>query len=286
MKMRIGASLGRLLVLGSLTTAYVSVVACGAASASGPPSLGQVKSLVTALFSGYDSTSGSPTAQYKYDYAHDYPGSFDEAAFFSCAKKSPNAGYSDSITPNLSTVIALSGWHVPLSLKSQDKEPILIAGQIPKGNIYQVEIFVSPNDGSSSYNTNTHLTILNGKAYFFWGPYQCSTASSATPLHVVSIAQGASIGGELASYTASKPKQVAFSITTAKPQTILVNTSLTCQTTSGANVSTNNNLHLSLPVTNRALSLPAGVSSCYISVIAYPNTDANSVTVSLEVATG
>jgi|GEM_PF-3942397 len=253
------------------------------ASASSTPSNSQVKKLVGSFISQFDALYGSPAAQWKFLYGHTYPGFFDEASYMSCAANSSNNTYSEELSMNFSEMTYLSNYHFPTaSFFSGDPKPLL-AGQAVKGSAFLIGNSLSDSNGNTS-TSPAHFFILTGKVYVWWAPSPCAQTSPATPLHVVSTGQGSSQGGVSADYTAAKAVKAQFTVTSSNHSSILINVSTNCQNANGTNSSTNYNLNLSLPVTNRAITLPKNDASCMVWIIANPN-QGQTVHVSLSMST-
>lgn len=276
-KGRIRGSFARrkIVVLGA-TALVATLLIAPAASASNAPSLSTAKRLIATLFAGYSKSATSPSSEYKFMFAHDYPGAFDEKGFFACTLNSDNINYTETGVAKLSTVTPVGAYRFKTAFPL-----FLLRGVQLNGFTYNVTAHFIPGDTQAPYNAGFPVTILNGQAYFFFSPNSCA---NVTPLHVVASASGNDMGGELASYTAEDPSSATFSITTTKPQTIFASWSFNCQTPSGANKTVDLQGNLKLPIINKVLEIPASMTSCFISVSGNPN-QGNSITVTLKVAT-
>jgi hypothetical protein len=159
----------RSLVLVSLVSIllYASAVS---ASASGQVSLAKARSLIgTLYFNEAQAYQVSSSAGWKYDYAHNYPGVSTKAAFMKCAATRSDKGF--SVTPNLSNIAVVKGWKIPQGIGTH------LGGTVPKGVTFVVHETESL-PGYSSAKTTAHVTILNGKAYYYNEP--CGVASATT----------------------------------------------------------------------------------------------------------
>jgi hypothetical protein len=95
----------------------------------------------------------------------DYPGSVNPALYQSC-QASRSGNYRESEVPILSTLQLDPTWPHPGPVASQ---PYWVAPSAPvPGTTYELQVTVTDAAGTS---TNlVHVTILNGKAYFYEGP--------------------------------------------------------------------------------------------------------------------
>lgn len=99
-------------------------------------------------------------------YSNDYPGSVNQSQYEACVRSGSNESYTDSAVPNLSTLMPAPTWMQPGPTSS---EPYNI-GQTspPQGVTYELQVtFDASGDNTTSL---VHVTILNGKAYYYEGP--------------------------------------------------------------------------------------------------------------------
>ena len=152
-------------ILGSLA------LVAGTANASRAPKLSVVKELVSKLFYGEQQAGRvSLASQFAYDFAHDYPGAYNKTQFFAAAvrdeKMKSYCAAHDS--PDLTTLFPDQSWKGPASgLASHDGW--LFTGKKPKGYTYIVTDNSSCVNGGSNSSSQVDVTILNAKAYFYFG---------------------------------------------------------------------------------------------------------------------
>ena len=142
----------------------------GVAGASGAPKLKTLNMMISTLLYGESQAGGvSYAAQRAYDFAHDYPGSYNKAKFFAAAKKNAAKYCAATDVPDLATIMPDTGWRGPAAYPS-DYGSYLFAGKKPKGFTYILTINSSCSDGSHSSPSQVHVTILKNKAYFYFAP--------------------------------------------------------------------------------------------------------------------
>lgn len=132
----------------------------------------QAKQLIRTLFYERQQAWNSGTqAGLDFDSAHNYPGAFDSAASAECAKKGQlvENKYFNSTSVDLNTFSIDENWQGP-KLKYQD---YLFSGKKPRGQTFIVTGSTSSSDInhplSESISTDFHVTVLEGKPYFFFG---------------------------------------------------------------------------------------------------------------------
>jgi len=132
----------------------------------------QAKDLIRKLFYNQQQAWNSGTQKgldFKYD--NNYPGAFDSTASAKCAEEQNlvSLGYVEFQTPDLNTVSLDEDWVGP---PSKDRD-WLFSGMKPEGKTYIVTIsYSSAFDAttvSETVNYDGHVTILNGRAYFYMG---------------------------------------------------------------------------------------------------------------------
>jgi hypothetical protein len=128
-------------------------------------------SLVDALFSGYRlAWASSPTAGITYAFQHDYPGSATtQDAFLACLQNAHTAQTGESDVPQLNTLRPIQNWRG----SGPNTKTWNFAGKKPNGQTYTVTDVVTSrfSDGSSrTSQSQVHVTILNGQAYFYFTP--------------------------------------------------------------------------------------------------------------------
>ena len=162
---------------------FVSLAGCGSSGGSAPTtkapvttvppttttttSIAQVGALIDSLYYNVSQAFGhGGTVGYEAVLAGDYPGSVDPAKFQSCFAAGNNASYSESDAPNLTTLAPDPKWVLPSATSSQ---PFWVAQTAPPlGTTYILQVAYSSPGGNST--GLVHVTILNGKAYFYEGP--------------------------------------------------------------------------------------------------------------------
>lgn len=166
------------LVLTSLTGCNRSIDSdSGINSIEKPVTLNEItideaKNLIRTLF--YDAqqawNSGTQSGL-DFTYSNNYPGAFDLNASAECAEERNlvSLGYVQFQTPDLNTVALDEEWVGPPS----DDRDWLFSGIKPEGTTYIVTIsFSSAYDATSvseTINYDGHVTILDGRAYFYGG---------------------------------------------------------------------------------------------------------------------
>jgi len=126
-------------------------------SADASTSITKAKSMIRSLYYGQQQASQrSLAAENSYILSHNYPGMYSTAK--QCLTDLENQfgqGYGPAV-PNLLTVDFDTEWRVPTGLPSNR-----LSGKKPKGETFVVDV-----NWNSGLATN-HVTILNGKAYYF-----------------------------------------------------------------------------------------------------------------------
>ena len=138
-------------------------------TASGPKVNAAV--LITALFAGYrQAWATSPTAGIAYAFAHDYPGSATSlAVFLTCSQRTDASQTGETDTPNLATLQPDPGWRGG----GPNTPTWNFEGKKPAGTTYSVtdvETTTFSSGSSQSFQKTIHVTVLTGKAYFYFTP--------------------------------------------------------------------------------------------------------------------
>jgi hypothetical protein len=137
--------------------------------ASSPPSMDTVKNLVSKLFYGERVAAHESWVKVtKYNFAHDYPGSYWRDSFFLQATqdKLQYKFCTRSVTPDLSTVTRVYKWVAPKG----DYTLWRLGGKTPKGYTYTVTAMGTCVVGSGHGLPTkwlAHITVLDGKAYYY-----------------------------------------------------------------------------------------------------------------------
>jgi type II secretory pathway pseudopilin PulG len=148
-------------------------------SAAKAPSIRTVKILVLNLFYGQQQAARtSYNAMVQYNFTHNYPGAYARSAYFAAAAKyqakfCSTAYYPDSTTlsstayyPDSTTLTRVSKWVAPRHIGGG----WMFVGKTPKGYTYIVSATTTCVDGTgTSENALLHVTVLNNKAYFYFG---------------------------------------------------------------------------------------------------------------------
>lgn len=134
--------------------------------------LEQAQKLIRTLFYDRQSAWNQGTSQGLYfESSHNYPGAFDAAASAQCAedKRWVEQGLQESVTPDIGTVALDEEWVGPTSSEND----WLFSGKKPEGQTFIVSVSTSTKFLNSEYSpavvSDLHVTILNGKAYFYFG---------------------------------------------------------------------------------------------------------------------
>jgi len=165
----------------------VTLAACGSSSSGSsttkppvttttvPPttttttSIAEVGALINTLYYNVSQAyANSPALGFEAVLAGDYPGSIDSAKFQACvASGVRNATYTETEVPNLTTLALDPKWTLPAATTNQ---PYWIPQSAPPvGTTYILQVGITYAGGNSS--NLVHVTILNGKPYFYEGPY-------------------------------------------------------------------------------------------------------------------
>lgn len=137
-------------------------------------SVDAVNSLIRSLFYGESQASlaGGPKSEYAYRLLHNYPGSFDRAAFLECAAAdvlTAGAKSTYSVVPELDTLALDPAWVGPPAGKSKDW---IFAGKKPSGVTYILTVdstYTAPDGQQQVSKDQVHVTILGGVAYYYSG---------------------------------------------------------------------------------------------------------------------
>jgi hypothetical protein len=156
----------------TITILLFSVTACNASSTNGEVSLEEAKSLVRTLF--YDRQQAWNDGAKKgseFDAANNYPGAYDVNALQKCVEERgwiPD-GYAEQVSVDIDSLAPDEKWIGPVD----DEEGWLFSGKKPDGQTFIVTITSSSSSiyspPSEAFNSDVHVTILNGKAYFYFG---------------------------------------------------------------------------------------------------------------------
>lgn len=164
--MRVRALLIALLVAASLSACSSPVSTQPVAETKSPEQvLEEHKALIRSLY--YDESKAferSFDSWVDFVVANNYPGSYDAAESRKCSKKWK--GLTEySALPDLSTVYPDPNWVGPEG--SEKWVDWIFAGKKPEGRTYSVTLATTLNDQSRS--SSVHVTVLDGKAYFYSG---------------------------------------------------------------------------------------------------------------------
>ena len=119
-------------------------------------SISQAKSLIRALYYGHQAAAQrSLETELAYALAHDYPGMYSNTRQCLLDIAARGTGWGSPL-PDLSTIDYDKSWSLPTGIPMNK-----LSGKKPKG-----ETFVLNVNWSGDIRTN-HVTILNGKAYYF-----------------------------------------------------------------------------------------------------------------------
>ena len=163
---------GGFLALGLLASACGSTQSASPSNASTSTSqtttttsLSEVKAAITDLFYGEQQAwRESPSKGWEYALSHDYQGIVDVAKWNSCIA---NAGQPDvlSATPDLNTLAPANSEWVP----QMGNSAWLITPSLPlRGATYTVSL--AESNGISQETVIVHVTMIDGKAYYYNGP--------------------------------------------------------------------------------------------------------------------
>lgn len=124
------------------------------------------KALISALFSG-ETRAASRSKEDWVDYfiAHNYPGSFDEKLVRACHADPDPEIDTFTLVPDLSTLRPTPDWVGPP--RDPGQKEWLFAGKKPEGVTYSLVINMTYAGFEDS--ETVHVTILDGKAYYFSG---------------------------------------------------------------------------------------------------------------------
>ena len=135
----------------------VLITMCFVQPAEAGTSLSKAKSLIRDLYYGQQQAAQRSTdAENSYIISRNYPGMYTNPRKCLLDLQAQYGGSYGPAVPNLSTVDFDKNWKIPTGLPSNK-----LSGKKPKGETFVVDV-----TWTSGISTN-HVTILNGKAYYF-----------------------------------------------------------------------------------------------------------------------
>ena len=163
------------LLMGAGVLSGCSSNASPEASPSASPDIEHVKALIRTLF--YDESQAYRVGFMKgatFAFANNYPGAYDKTAFFKCIndKTDKHHGVSWNTIPDASTVAPDQAWVGPK--QQPENNDWLFAGKKPEGETYIVTVASHGSRSKPKFTPETvhaqaHITVLNDKAYYYYG---------------------------------------------------------------------------------------------------------------------